>query len=44
MKPPDHQERMKGALLSVGGLSVGDGFGECFFGNPRVAERRGPRP
>jgi ADP-ribosylglycohydrolase len=40
MKPPDHAERMKRALLSLDGLSVGDAFGECFFGNPRVAERR----
>jgi ADP-ribosylglycohydrolase len=31
---------MNRALLSLDGLSVGDAFGECFFGNPNVAERR----
>ncbi len=36
----DHQDRMRRALLSLDGLSVGDAFGECFFGNPMVAERR----
>src|SRR5262249_49337517 len=36
----DHQDRMQRALLSLDGLSVGDAFGERFFGNPRVAERR----
>ncbi len=38
--PENHQDRMQRALLSLDGLSVGDAFGECFFGNPRVAERR----
>lgn len=38
--PEDHNARMQRALLSLDGLSVGDAFGECFFGNPRVAERR----
>ena len=38
--PKDHQARMQRALLSLDGLSVGDAFGECFFGNPSVAERR----
>jgi ADP-ribosylglycohydrolase len=32
--PQDHQERMQRALLSLAGLSVGDGFGECFFATP----------
>jgi len=40
MLPNDHEIRMNRALLSLDGLSVGDAFGECFFGNPRVAERR----
>ncbi len=38
--PPDHDKRMEQAKLALDGLSVGDGFGECFFGNPVVAERR----
>jgi ADP-ribosylglycohydrolase len=38
--PTDHVVRMQRALLSLDGLSVGDGFGECFFGNWRVVERR----
>jgi ADP-ribosylglycohydrolase len=38
--PIDHEARLQRALLSLDGLSVGDAFGECFFGNPRVAERR----
>jgi ADP-ribosylglycohydrolase len=29
--PNDHLDRMKRALLSFDGLSIGDGFGECFF-------------
>jgi ADP-ribosylglycohydrolase len=37
---PDHTERMQRALLSLDGLSVGDGFGECFFTSPAVIERR----
>lgn len=40
MLPNDHKIRMRRSLLSLDGLSVGDSFGECFFGNPRVAERR----
>jgi len=40
MLPNDHEIRMQRALLSLDGLSVGDAFGECFFGNPTVAERR----
>lgn len=40
-KPPvDHKQRMQRALLSLDGLSVGDGFGECFFTAPDVIERR----
>jgi ADP-ribosylglycohydrolase len=38
--PSDHAERMQRALLSLDGLSVGDSFGECFFGDASVAERR----
>lgn len=38
--PPDHEERMQRALLSLDGLSVGDGFGECFFTSPAIIERR----
>jgi ADP-ribosylglycohydrolase len=38
--PPDHNERMRRAQLSLDGLSVGDGFGECFFTTPAVIERR----
>jgi ADP-ribosylglycohydrolase len=38
--PPDHEERMQRALLSLDGLSIGDGFGECFFTSPPIIERR----
>jgi ADP-ribosylglycohydrolase len=38
--PTDHSQRMLRALLSFDGLSVGDGFGECFFTRPEVIERR----
>ena len=38
--PADHKQRMQRALLSLDGLSVGDGFGECFFTVPDVIERR----
>ena len=38
--PPDHAERMKRALLSLDGLSVGDGFGDNFFTSPDTIERR----
>jgi len=38
--PKDHAERMQRALLSLDGLSVGDGFGECFFTKSDVIERR----
>ena len=38
--PKDHETRMRRALLSLDGLSVGDGFGECFFGHSSAIERR----
>lgn len=38
--PVDHEERMRGTLLSLDGLSVGDGFGECFFTSPAAIEKR----
>ena len=38
--PPDHQQRMQRAVLSLDGLSVGDGFGECFFTAPNIIDRR----
>jgi len=45
--PPDHTERLARAHLSLEGLSVGDAFGQCFFGNPettglRMRERQIP--
>ena len=39
-RPDDHTQRMQRALLSFDGLSVGDGFGECFFTGPDTIERR----
>lgn len=38
--PADHQERMQRTILSLDGLSVGDGFGEQFFTSPAVIEMR----
>ncbi len=38
--PIDHESRMQRALLSLDGLSVGDGFGECFFTSPDIIRRR----
>ena len=38
--PPNHEERMRRAMLSLDGLSIGDGFGECFFTSPPIIERR----
>lgn len=38
--PPDHEQRMQRALLSLDGLSVGDGFGECFFTASHIIARR----
>lgn len=32
--PPDHDERMTRAKLSLAGLSIGDAFGELFFRDP----------
>ena len=45
--PPDHATRMERTLLSFDGLSIGDGFGECFFTskniiNQRVTKREAP--
>jgi ADP-ribosylglycohydrolase len=34
--PPDHDARLERALLALDGLSLGDGFGERFFGPPDV--------
>ncbi|HWO26885.1 MAG TPA: ADP-ribosylglycohydrolase family protein [Kofleriaceae bacterium] len=38
--PGDHAERMERASLALDGLSVGDAFGERFFGAPDTAEAR----
>lgn len=40
MKPADHESRLQRALRSLDGLSVGDAFGERFFGEPTAALRR----
>lgn len=45
--PADHAVRMERTFLSFDGLSVGDGFGECFFTakdiiNRRLAAREAP--
>lgn len=37
---PDHEIRMRRALLALDGLSVGDAFGERFFGQPAIVEAR----
>jgi ADP-ribosylglycohydrolase len=37
--PADHAERMKRARLSFDGLSIGDGFGECFFTSGELIEK-----
>jgi ADP-ribosylglycohydrolase len=34
--PQDHDQRMARAYLALDGLSIGDGFGERFFGHPSV--------
>ena len=49
MLPSDHAARFERALVSLDGLSVGDAFGERFFGPPglaqsMLAERKVPRP
>src|SRR5688572_10972792 len=36
----DRRSRQDRARLSLDGLSVGDAFGECFFGDPRIARGR----
>jgi ADP-ribosylglycohydrolase len=38
--PADHSERMKRVLLSLDGLSIGDGFGDMFFTTTDSIERR----
>lgn len=40
MLPADHDERIARARLSLEGLSVGDAFGERFFGNPAAVDAR----
>jgi ADP-ribosylglycohydrolase len=38
--PAHHAERLARARLSLDGLSVGDAFGECFFGDPVSVKQR----
>jgi ADP-ribosylglycohydrolase len=38
--PPDHAARMERASLAFEGLSVGDAFGECFFGPDDIFQSR----
>jgi ADP-ribosylglycohydrolase len=38
--PADHATRMERALLSLDGLSIGDGFGECFFASDALIQQR----
>lgn len=38
--PQNHEERIQRAILSLDGLSTGDGFGECFFTAPDIIQRR----
>lgn len=38
MLPIDHAARMRRARLALAGLSLGDAFGERFFGHPDVVE------
>src|SRR6188768_2639749 len=38
--PSNHAERMRRVRLSFDGLSVGDAFGDTFFGKVEHAERR----
>lgn len=45
--PPDHAQRRDRADLALAGLSLGDAFGECFFGRdefvePAIAARKLP--
>lgn len=49
MLPADHDARIQRALISLAGLSVGDAFGERFFGPPGFAQsligqRKPPSP
>src|SRR5579863_1279354 len=49
MLPIDHDARLQRALVSLAGLSVGDAFGERFFGPPGfaqslIAQRKPPPP
>ena len=38
--PADHAARMERTLLSLDGLSIGDGFGECFFTSRSIVDQR----
>ena len=40
LRPADHSERMARARLSLTGLSIGDAFGECFFGDDDLVIQR----
>ncbi len=47
--PPDHALRMERTLLALDGLSIGDAFGERFFGEPErigrlIQSRTVPKP
>jgi ADP-ribosylglycohydrolase len=47
--PDDHAERMRRVRVALDGLSLGDAFGECFFGRdefvePALAGRVVPKP
>jgi ADP-ribosylglycohydrolase len=47
--PADHDERMARAYLALDGLSIGDGFGQRFFGEPSavtaaIAAKQLPAP
>lgn len=47
--PPDHRERVRRVRVALDGLSVGDAFGEQFFGAPfevqrAIADRALPEP
>jgi ADP-ribosylglycohydrolase len=39
-RPVDHAARMERAALAFEGLSVGDAFGECFFGPDEIFQSR----
>lgn len=38
--PEDHDARVRRALLSLDGLSIGDGFGDTFFTSSEIIEQR----